>query len=73
MVDTGNIQRSFEIDTTKIQAMVVPVEESTTFNVTVAAMTSVGIGPYSEPIILTTLSGIATSCLQPSYKLFTSF
>ena len=49
----SNANRPWEIDTINTQAEIVPVEESTTYIVALAAMTSVGIGPYSEPTVIT--------------------
>ena len=49
----SNANRPREIDTINTQAEIVPVEEGTTYIVAVAAMTSVGIGPYSEPTVIT--------------------
>ena len=43
-----------KLSTENSEILVFSVEESTTYFVSVAAKTSVGVGPYSEPISITT-------------------
>ena len=63
MKGNGNTDRPLEINTTNTQAEIAPVKENTIYIVSVAAMTSVGIGPYSEPIIIT-----VTMYMMPTEK-----
>lgn len=44
----------WKLNTEASSILVSSVEESTTYNISVAARTSMGVGPHSEPIFITT-------------------
>ena len=57
----NNLDEPLHIDTVILTALVTPVKQGTVYSVSVAAMTRVGVGPYSEPISVTTENGTQKS------------
>ena len=58
IVTKNNLHESMQIDTVTLTTLVTSVKENTMYSVSVAAMTKVGTGPYSEPISVTTGNGM---------------
>ena len=57
VTDADNASQPMIFESITQQVLIAPAEEGTTYRVSVAAMTRVGIGPFAESISVTTNEG----------------
>ena len=69
VTDKKSFKKYLQTDTQNESLLVTAVEEGTTYFVSVAAMTKVGVGPYGEPISITTSKGAGTLQLHSTFSM----
>ena len=67
VTDAGNVRLPLKFESITQQVLIAPLEEGTTYRVSVAAMTKVGIGPYTTSMSVTTNKGKINDTLITMY------